>query len=253
MKILKRILRGMRHWKRLFHLLWHSDQSPIIKICLIVVSFTYLITSPAWLRIFKGVHPFYYEDKQEGIKSRFHRDYYELVWLIRSITLAVLAAMFSQLNKFSIIHIVIFCIVLWRLIDIYQNIFRIVLFDRLRIKAVFEKKEIGMLSPERRVIFAAINYFELCFLFSCFYSSLPYVKPAHGISFWEAIYFSVITMTTLGYGDIQPAGITRAVASIQAITGIFFMVMIMGYLIALLRHPPSLSSEKNKQNDDVIS
>jgi hypothetical protein len=46
--------------------------------------------------------------------------------------------------------------------------------------------------------------------------------PIRG-DFWQALYFSVITFTSVGYGDIQPIGITRAFASIEALLGIFLI------------------------------
>lgn len=36
---------------------------------------------------------------------------------------------------------------------------------------------------------------------------------------WEALYFSVVTFTTLGYGDIYPLGSLRFIAAIQALLG----------------------------------
>ena len=49
--------------------------------------------------------------------------------------------------------------------------------------------------------------------------------------FLECLYFSVVTFTTLGYGDVTPAGITRVVAATEAFTGAFtlaiFVVMVV--------------------------
>lgn len=41
--------------------------------------------------------------------------------------------------------------------------------------------------------------------------------------FSEALYFSVVTFTTVGYGDITPIGISKFVASLEALSGIFLM------------------------------
>lgn len=49
-------------------------------------------------------------------------------------------------------------------------------------------------------------------------------------SFDECLYFSFITFTTLGYGDLHPTGITRFIAAIEAVLG----VALMGYFLALL-------------------
>lgn len=50
------------------------------------------------------------------------------------------------------------------------------------------------------------------------------------ICFLDAMYFSVVTWTTLGYGDISPLGAARAFAAIEAFVG----YMIMGLLVAAL-------------------
>jgi len=41
------------------------------------------------------------------------------------------------------------------------------------------------------------------------------------IAFGECVYFSVITFTTVGYGDVTPMGIARLLAMLEAFTGAF--------------------------------
>ncbi len=43
--------------------------------------------------------------------------------------------------------------------------------------------------------------------------------------FFSALYFSVVTFTTLGYGDYNPIGISRAIAAIEAFTGSFTIAL----------------------------
>ena len=51
-------------------------------------------------------------------------------------------------------------------------------------------------------------------------------------NFSNAVYFSFVTMTSLGYGDISPAlPVTRALAYLQAITGTFYMAIVVASLI----------------------
>ncbi len=51
-------------------------------------------------------------------------------------------------------------------------------------------------------------------------------------NFSNAVYFSFVTMTSLGYGDISPAlPVTRALAYLQAITGAFYMAIVVASLI----------------------
>ncbi len=43
--------------------------------------------------------------------------------------------------------------------------------------------------------------------------------------FFSSLYFSVVTFTTLGYGDITPVNISRAIAAIEAFTGSFTLAL----------------------------
>ncbi len=73
--------------------------------------------------------------------------------------------------------------------------------------------------PERSVLF---GLFTILFFGAVFYF-LP-LSGQHGTirqDFFEALYFSTITFTTLGYGDIHPEGIGRLFASLEAVIGIF--------------------------------
>jgi hypothetical protein len=52
----------------------------------------------------------------------------------------------------------------------------------------------------------------------------------------EFLYFSLTTITTLGYGDIAPVGPTvRIWATLEAATGVFFMALLVARLITLYR------------------
>lgn len=43
--------------------------------------------------------------------------------------------------------------------------------------------------------------------------------------FWSSLYYSVVTFTTLGYGDFTPVGISRAIAAFEAFTGSFTIAL----------------------------
>ena len=48
------------------------------------------------------------------------------------------------------------------------------------------------------------------------------------------IYYTFVTLTTLGYGDITPEGATaRAVAYLTAIIGQFYIAILVGMLVGL--------------------
>lgn len=60
----------------------------------------------------------------------------------------------------------------------------------------------------------------------------------------DFVYFSFVTLTTLGYGDIVPVGDkARAAAMFEAIAGLLFIAVFIGRLVALTTTPPSGKDE----------
>ncbi|MGD8109685.1 ion channel [Vibrio sp. NTOU-M3] len=47
----------------------------------------------------------------------------------------------------------------------------------------------------------------------------------YALEFFNALYFSVVTFTTLGYGDISPVGVARFIAAFEAFLGSFTMAL----------------------------
>lgn len=102
------------------------------------------------------------------------------------------------------------------------------------VAAVFESvaaRAQQMLMP----MVAFLTYYVLVILvFTCLYRIAEMVSGlgrfrVHGeiraLSFAEALYFSVITMATVGYGDIVPEGpIVRALAAVEVVTGVLLML-----------------------------
>jgi hypothetical protein len=46
--------------------------------------------------------------------------------------------------------------------------------------------------------------------------------------FWEALYFSIVTFTTVGYGDLVPIGWGRTVVAIEVLTGLMLTALLIG-------------------------
>jgi len=65
----------------------------------------------------------------------------------------------------------------------------------------------------------------------------------------EFIYYSFITLTTLGYGDIVPISpFARAVSIIEALTGVFFIALVFSRAISLY----VLQGMRNYTEEDSI-
>ena len=58
------------------------------------------------------------------------------------------------------------------------------------------------------------------------------------------VYFSLTTLTTVGYGDIQPIGFGRLIASVEMVVGLTYQVLAIGGGMAYVS---SLSTSKSTQ------
>ena len=56
------------------------------------------------------------------------------------------------------------------------------------------------------------------------------------LNFGESLYFSTITFTTVGFGDISPLGINRFFAAFEALIGVLINVALIGYLLSTGRN-----------------
>jgi hypothetical protein len=63
-------------------------------------------------------------------------------------------------------------------------------------------------------------------------------EPARIGEFSQFIYYSFVTMSTLGYGDITPVGrISRTLTWVQAVTGLFYVAVVIAWLVSALPRP----------------
>lgn len=60
----------------------------------------------------------------------------------------------------------------------------------------------------------------------------------------DAVYFSIVTFTTLGYGDIQPAAGLRLIAALEALYGYLFL----GLLVGLLANTASAAGRASEEH-----
>jgi hypothetical protein len=126
-------------------------------------------------------------------------------------------------------------------LDYAKNLFAILFYLYMIyefIKHFFRQTEIN-----REVIFGAlVVYLLMGFMWAHAYSLLETLQPnsfnlpvtLSELDPFSYTYFSYVTMTTLGYGDISPATHpARALAMTQAVTGQVYLAVLVARLVGI--------------------
>lgn len=72
--------------------------------------------------------------------------------------------------------------------------------------------------------------FGIFLLSPCGNGIIPTTDSPKAISFWDALYFSVVTISSLGYGDYRPIGYGRLLAAAEVICGLVLIALIVSKL-----------------------
>ena len=115
-----------------------------------------------------------------------------------------------------------------RILDIFQSSVNLSVFDQLR-----TEERVVISSAVRTLVLSFLNYLELLICFGIVYVTML-SKLAGAESWMDAIYFSVVTQLTIGYGDIRPLGEARFVAAMQGLIAVAFTILILGRIVSVL-------------------
>ena len=117
------------------------------------------------------------------------------------------------------------------------------LFGFLLIAISYTLKQVvvGTDISANRLVGAVCIYLLLGVIWAVAYSVLEFISPGSFQGFalledrgWDSewLYFSFVTMTTLGYGDISPISATaRVLAYMQAVFGQFYVAILVAGLV----------------------
>lgn len=118
----------------------------------------------------------------------------------------------------------------------------------LLLRRIFEQRRIGI----REVVASLDAYIQIAMLFAFVYGA---VASATTESFFtdgrtgqigDFVYFSVVTITTLGYGDLAPAtNVGRSLVILETLLGQILVVVLVAYLVGSIgRERPTRRHEE---------
>jgi hypothetical protein len=84
-------------------------------------------------------------------------------------------------------------------------------------------------SYRRNILMLFFNYIELSLCFAVIYGGLHLLGDAPK-SVIDYIYFSIVTSTTIGYGDLHPvSNLGKVLVSMQAVMVLAFVVLFLNF------------------------
>ena len=108
--------------------------------------------------------------------------------------------------------------------------------------AIFDRFNSVPLMPRSAIAEAFISYLIIATAFSQFYWILsrlvdnPFNQPIQAFQSGTLMYFSMVTLTTVGYGYIAPVNpYVRMVAAMESMCGIFYVAVVVARLVSSYR------------------
>lgn len=114
----------------------------------------------------------------------------------------------------------------------------------------------GVLKKERQVLLSVL-LFALLYIFVTalvMFNAEPHVNPNTGAetfsSFFDALYWATVTLTTVGYGDLCPVtDIGRVVSMLSSLFGVAIIALPSGVITASYLEELRLYSDKNNREE----
>lgn len=101
--------------------------------------------------------------------------------------------------------------------------------------------------PIRSVFFGIGGFILLALGFSVFYAGIVPDSFNQRLDVWSAIYFSFVTIATVGYGDIAPLACAtgaRFLVIAEVLTGLFYIVVLLATMVGWVNAPVQLKTEQ---------
>lgn len=181
----------------------HQDDNGIEKIVRLFLSSSQLL--------FPGIYIKYFAFKKGAEYEDLAVDFYVLL----KVAFPLLILINGLQNNQFIISLLVYAL-LETILYIPTLIFASDLFSKPR-------------SYKRSMLLLFFNYLEIIFAYAVLYSCDSYLnKPFN--NWFDAVYFSIITLSSIGYGDFYPVTTEgKFLVSTQALLFLFFVVLFLNF------------------------
>ena len=92
-------------------------------------------------------------------------------------------------------------------------------------------------NPSRLMIDTVISMVLTIMVCSIWYRALGMISTREALNALDAVYFSAVTFSTLGFGDISPAPSAQLVAGLEALLGNVHLGFFVGSVLAATQTP----------------
>ncbi|WP_394151013.1 potassium channel family protein [Vibrio maritimus] len=155
-------------------------------------------------------------------KQTFYRSWYAVM-----ITVAVISGVFSLFDDYDLSLVTLFSLLFFVLAQAYSALKQVMMPTKVTLNQIVGSICVYLLFG---LSFAFIYLIQLE-LFEAPFNGLE-AKPWLD-NLFDVIYFSFITLTTVGYGDISPAlAIPRFFVFLESITGSFYLAIMVASLVS---------------------
>lgn len=164
------------------------------------------------------------------------------VWVLLNLGTAIAAVFAVTANALSTLADVLLIYGAIRVLELCVYLAKVVLgdpFERTR-----RVHRYGVHGYRRTLVLAIHNYAEVVCWFAAAYAHWQgwFDQPPGTLSTVRgALYYSIVTMTTVGYGDVRPASIEgRSLVAIHLAVAVFMAVVILGRFVSNLPAPETM-------------
>lgn len=181
----------------------HQDDNGIEKIVRLFLSSSQLLFPGVYIKYLANLKGYEYRD--------LSLDFYVLLKV--SFPLLILV---NQWQHYNFLVWIMVYVLLETVLYIPTLIFASDLFSKPR-------------SYKRSILLLFLNYLEIVFAFAVLYSCGNYLNKPFD-NWFDAIYFSIITSSSIGYGDFFPVTtFGKVLISAQALLFLFFVVLFLNF------------------------